>query len=317
MPLNSVVPQQRINIRWMNSALGDSVCFFPILKILVERDLIESILMKGDQFKDILGLIVPPQRIIVAKENCRYKSNYGFVDSFRKYPSSIHTHLVDWASLTLSDCILSHQERTMPLLGKDIPDFYYDYSFLPSDYICLQCGYTSKLKAMPQSTFDEIIQYCIDNKIYVVLLGKEYDIPIDNEDPYKIRPNEFIKELRSSEYVINLINKTTLLDSLKIIQKSKAMVGMDSGLIHLAGLTETPIVAAYTHKSPEYLMPIRHRELGWNVYPIVPDHGVCKFCMTEYFNQFEYDYKNCAKGNTECCDNITADKFIEQIKKII
>lgn len=317
MQSNNLIEQIKINIDWTCSAVGDTVCFLPILKVLCDRGLIESVLFnkKYDFLGDIVKLIVPHNRVITKIDNAKYKSKYRFVNSFTSYPSSIHMHLVDYASIAICDAILPAKDRTYPIIDTSFLDCSI-LNTLPDQYFAIQCGHTSKLKKMPQKAFDDILDFFIKNKIYLVLLGRNYDVDIDSTLSSKIRPDEYIKNI-NSPYIINMIDKTSIVESLIVMSKAKAMLGMDSGLIHLAGLTEVPIIVAYTHKHPEYLMPIRHNELGWNVFPIVPDDGVCRFCMTEYYNQYGYDYTNCAKGNTECCSNITADKFIEQIKKII
>jgi hypothetical protein len=57
----------------------------------------------------------------------------------------------------------------------------------------------------------------------------------------------------------NLMNKTNISDCWHLINKSEAFITMDSGLLHLAGTTEAPIVHLGSHLKPEFRMPYRFR----------------------------------------------------------
>jgi ADP-heptose:LPS heptosyltransferase len=57
----------------------------------------------------------------------------------------------------------------------------------------------------------------------------------------------------------NLMNKTNISDCWHLINKSQAFITMDSGLLHLAGTTDTPIVHLGSHLKPEFRMPYRFR----------------------------------------------------------
>ena len=56
----------------------------------------------------------------------------------------------------------------------------------------------------------------------------------------------------------NLMNKTNISDCWHLINNSLAFVTMDSGLLHLAGTTDAPIVHLGSHLKPEFRMPYRY-----------------------------------------------------------
>ena len=57
---------------------------------------------------------------------------------------------------------------------------------------------------------------------------------------------------------LNLVNKTTLDETWYLIQNSICFVTMDSGLLHLAGTTDTEIIQLGSSINPEFRSPYRH-----------------------------------------------------------
>jgi hypothetical protein len=302
---------QIVDIEIRNSALGDLICFFPIFKILIERGQVNNIYTNLN-WLDFLKKVFPNQRFILRNENemlKQRKSEYILCKTFLQTPNSINIPLIDWASLTLANCILKPEQKNylnLDYIKTDVSKFK-----LPNNYIILTCGYTSELKKLNPIVFKEIKNYLISLGFSIVVLGKEGNI-VDGSRVLKV---DILKEYDLSN-TINLVNKTSILESLRIISKAEFILGVDNGLLHLAGCTNTPIIAAYTHKDPYYLMPYRNNQLGYNVYTITPSEDVCRFCMTNYILQ-NHDYKYCDKGTFECCKSLTFEKFKEQIDKVI
>ncbi|NBO09625.1 MAG: hypothetical protein EBV30_09875, partial [Actinobacteria bacterium] len=56
---------------------------------------------------------------------------------------------------------------------------------------------------------------------------------------------------------INLIDKTTLAEMASIMGKSRVVVGMDSGPLHVAMSTNAPVVMGFTNVSPDLRIPYR------------------------------------------------------------
>jgi hypothetical protein len=61
----------------------------------------------------------------------------------------------------------------------------------------------------------------------------------------------------------NLMNKTSVSDCWWIIQKSACFVTMDSGLLHLAGTTEAPIIHLGSNIKQEFRAPYRKGGQTW------------------------------------------------------
>jgi ADP-heptose:LPS heptosyltransferase len=48
------------------------------------------------------------------------------------------------------------------------------------------------------------------------------------------------------------------------LNSAKCFVGIDSGPFQIAGASNTHVIGLLTHNPPEYIMPIRNGDLGWN-----------------------------------------------------
>ena len=72
---------------------------------------------------------------------------------------------------------------------------------------------------------------------------------------------------------MNLMNKTSISDCWHLINKAMCFVTMDSGLLHLAGTTDTHIIHLGSSIKPEFRMPYRRGRQGVYKYDYV--RGTC------------------------------------------
>lgn len=82
------------------------------------------------------------------------------------------------------------------------------------------------------------------------------------------------------EGVHNLSDQLSLHEIATVIERCRCFVGNDSGLLHVAGTTATPIVGLFTVALPERRMPWRAGVLGWRVTPLLPALD-CVGCLAD------------------------------------
>ena len=99
-------------------------------------------------------------------------------------------------------------------------------------YIVLNPTSTRVTKAIPIDVTKEIISK-LENKL--VLIGKGDTV------------QEYSEALSKENYpnLIDLSNKTTLLEAAKIIKNAKGMISADSGFMHMACALNTPVVVPF------------------------------------------------------------------------
>lgn len=230
------------------------------------------------------------------------------------FHSPMRTHPVDYGFHVLSDRHIDdyNQKNYLKINSSKIKIFKYQ---LPEKYVVMACAATTPAKEMPVATMNQIIDYVISKGYTPVFLGKTVaETGVDN---IQLKAKEF--DINYSKG-INLLNKTTLLDSAGIISNAKVMIGMDGGLIHLAGFTEVPIVVGYTFINPNHNVPIRHGQLGWNCFTVVPEESLaCRFCQTNTNFIYDLDYRDCMlkTDKYKCSKQMLPDQFIKHLDNIL
>jgi ADP-heptose:LPS heptosyltransferase len=115
-------------------------------------------------------------------------------------------------------------------------------------FIAVHLGITGRNRTFPPQFWEPIIRGIVAMGIKVVSLGTMRD--------YAIKGNP---DLRS---------QLSLHQNACLLKRAACFVGNDSGLVHVAGTTDVPIVALYTSAKAEYRLPYRNGELGGGCYPI-------------------------------------------------
>lgn len=109
--------------------------------------------------------------------------------------------------------------------------------------------------------------------------------------------------------VMNLWDKTTVLQAARIMQYSAATVGLDNGLLHLAGCTTCPIVFGYNVVLPDFRRPRRKKGVIVDVF-LSDQELKCAGCL----NTIKGNYAN---TSDECLyksiDNLPHPKCIDML----
>jgi len=227
--------------------------------------------------------------------------------------NNFSSHMVDFAFTMIVNKQVDIQHKNYLSLITNTIDI--DRFVLPDKYVVLTIGYTAPVREMLPSVANGIIAHCKSKNMPVVLLGN-HNTPTGSGH---VIIGKFKEEINYDD-TINLIGKTNLLEAGAIIAKSKGLIGLDNGLVHLAACTEVPIVVAYTSVIKEHRLPIRHNELGWNCYAIEPPESLeCRGCQSNMIHVYNFDFRGCYYEDPipKCVVSITADKYIEHIDKLI
>jgi len=144
------------------------------------------------------------------------------------------------------------------LLDNDISNKIFDVTKISNNTLIIATGAKLKSKQWDKNNFFEIAKLWLQNKGDVLFIGdkkdsEDADIMIGKLEQWKMR-TELMFE---SNNWYNLCNKTTLDESIFLIQKSVAMIANDSGAAHFSSLTNTKIV---TIQAP------RDFKLKWDPY---------------------------------------------------
>jgi ADP-heptose:LPS heptosyltransferase len=121
---------------------------------------------------------------------------------------------------------------------------------------------------------------------------------------------------KMDDNIINLMNQTSISQTWHIINSAAAVITMDSGILHLAGTTATPIVELGSPINPEFRTP--HRKEGKHVYV----RGGCGLhCSSNMKYALEYwptiDYVQPLIGCLEKKETFECHPSVEQVMHAI
>lgn len=301
-----------VNCLLADSGMGDLLCaIMPINYILNNCPWINLLIWVPDYMTSFCKNVLPKSAII-----------RGYTDATKKYDpkkpgittklTSQHTptkcHPIEYAYHMLCDISPTlEQQSYLKINPVDISKFK-----LPEKFIVIQGAYAETVKTMPPETFNKLTDYVIQKGYTPVYLGKT-----ENKTGLKnVKHTAKIDEEYDLTKGINLLNKTDLIESASIIDKAELFIGMDGGLTHLAGFTDTNIISGYTFAKDTTLMPIRDGTLGKNVYSILPNDDLkCKFCQSNLILLYDFEFRSCLYGDYVCVKHMTFEKFKNKIEE--
>jgi ADP-heptose:LPS heptosyltransferase len=214
-----------------------------------------------------------------------------------------HMHLGVFSSIKLADRILDEKYlRYVPLKEVDVSRFGIDFS----NTVIFVSTYRDETRSWHAKSMLETAEYVKSLGLVSVFVGKT-----DMNEGTELKPKTSLPD-NVDAYGVDLRNKTSIEELASICGKAKAVVGMDSGPIHLAGTTSVPIVCAFTSIFPEYRVP--YREKG-EFYPVTADIP-CIGCESDWESHY-WNFEKCYLKTIDCCNLLGSDKFIEQLKKIL
>lgn len=305
-----------VNCLLTDNGMGDLLCSLPAINhILTKSPWINLLIWVPNYMKEFAKHVLPSKAIIrdYTEGQKKYNpNNLAISTKLIGMHTPMRTHPVFYAFHVLCDYHPTIEESSY--LKLDVSKIDLSKFSLPSKYVVMQGAYVEKVKTMPPNTFNQLIDYIKQKGYEVVFLGKT-----ENATGAK---NVVIRAQIKEEYNlglgINLINKTSLIESAAIIEGARAFVGMDGGLMHLAGFTPTPIVCGVTFVNPLQIAPIRDGILGKSFHYITPDKELeCSGCQSNVTLAYDIDFRDCFYDDFKCVDHMTFKKFKTKLDGIL
>ncbi len=302
-----------INVMLLDGGLGDHIGSMTAVKYIVEQyPWITLIVWMPDFLVEYAKNVLPTTQVY------GFSQMRGVYDPTRPtkttawdgITSPMKIHGVDYAFLKLCDenPSIEHKNYCRPdLTVVQIPE-------LPAKYAVFTTGFTAEVREWPAASINETTQWSVSQGITPVFIGQTQT----KTGGRHIIQGTFKADVDFS-IGINLVDKTTLLQAMKIMDGAVAVLGVDNGLLHAAGCTSAPIIGGFTTVDPAIRMPIRESILGHNYYPIVPQVD-CRFCQQKTNFLYGHDYKKCLYSDGRklaCVSQMTSEKFINQLSRII
>lgn len=115
---------------------------------------------------------------------------------------------------------------------------------------------------------------------------------------------------------LDLRDQTSILEAMLVMDKAEVVVGLDNGMLHVAGCTDTPIVFGYTVALPVHRRP---RRPSGNVFDVEPDRKdvPCYGCQSNARYIMKDLQGVCLYAGTEwdkaCITHLTVEKWTNAI----
>ena len=142
------------------------------------------------------------------------------------------------------------------MLGKDEMECYYRPLTeleieVPEKFILIHPVTTWPSRTWAAINWMKLTQELNDLGYSVISIGKDSS----EKGFFNVEKPVFNFEIEKG---LNLMNKTSISDCWNLMQKATAFITMDSGLLHLAGTTDVPIIHLGSSIKPEFRMPYRY-----------------------------------------------------------
>lgn len=306
-----------INVLICDGGAGDHLCYLVVADWMIKNiPWITPLIWVPDYLYDFAKNVLPKEAKVYDFTHAQkyYNPAIGTVTTqWNNRHTPMRMHPIDYAAHIMPDVQLEMHEKNYLKFnpeGTDITRFN-----LPKKFIVLSVGVTTKTKELPATVITEIVDYIIECGYTPVFLGKENSaVGVDGA---------MIKATMAQiDYSkgIDLRNQTSLCESAAIIGKAKMIIGMEGGLMHLAGFTDTPLVISYTFVDPKRMLPIRNNEQGYKCFVVQPDESLeCRFCQTRTPLLFDHNFTECFYGPNDytCIKQLTFDKWRKQIDNVL
>lgn len=311
-------PQLWVNVLFDDGGAGDCVARLPAVKYIYDNHPhVKVSLWVPDFFYDYAknALRHTKSRILISKWSDGPKHFVsGFpAKSFRNSTvNNLGLHMTEHAFYTICGTTPT-DKNAYNYLSLDLSDTDISRFNLPQNYVVVSTGFTAEVRQFLPQYINEITQYLLSRNVTPVFLGKR-------ETPSGLShviEGNFNTEI---DYTcgIDLIDKTTLFEATKVLANAKAVIGLDNGILHLAGATDVPIIGGYTTVNPEHRMPYRNGELGYKYHPVVPPTSLaCRFCQSNWQFTFAHNFTSCYYKTTDCVKQLTSNLYIQELDKIL
>lgn len=318
---------ENINVLFKETGLGDCISQLPVVKYILDKyDHVSLHMWVPDYIEELARHLLPKVDNLVikpfSKAEKEYNDKYATIKTIAEMgaPNGLRMHLTEVAFSNLLQIGVENKYKNYLKIKPeqiDVSNFK-----LPEKYVVIATGRTSPVREFLPEFINELIEH-VNSKGYTpVFLGRE-DSPtgLILGDCHAIKNNcihgKFDKVKIHYDRGINLINKTTLLESLKIINGAKTIMGVDCGLLHLAACTDIPIVGGFTTVDPKTRLPYRNNKLGWNFYSVVPNESLtCRFCQTNMLFVYDHNFVKCFYKDAKCIDLMKPKIFIQALELI-
>ncbi len=310
--------KESLNCLLVNGGIGDTLCYLVAVDYVIKTcPWVNLLVFLPDHMVQFAQNVLPKGTSVrgFSKSKKYINNRPGISSTWDDRFTPMRMNPTDFGFHSLADTHI-YDDNQKSYLKLDLTKINISKFKLPEKYVAVQAYATETVKRLDGKIINQISDYVLSKGYTPVFVGTKE--ALTGIKDIKMTAKESVGVDYSKG--IDLTNKTSLTELGKVIGLSKAFIGMDGGIMHVAAHTDTPIIAGFTLASPEILSPIRDGIKGKNFYSVVPDIG-CRFCQHKAIMVLEHDFRDCLipkqEEKYECVKQLTFNKFKTEIDKVI
>lgn len=314
------LPKQELYVTFDNGGYGDHIASLPAIKYILDKHPQVDLTLWVPSFVKILARkSLPESKNLAIRTFDEVKQFAKENVPVKKFAGNPYTNLGSHMTEHAFDIIVNSRPDNpndynyLPINTKGV---YLNKFNLPDKYIILPTGFTASVREFRPTVVNNLIDYILGKGYTPVFLGKSSSV--EKSDTTKAILGQFSQEINYDKG-INLIDKTDMLETVKIIKGAKTIVGLDNGLIHLACTTDLPVVCGFSSVKSGHRAPYRHGIKGWNFYPVElsREELACTGCQSNMTCTFLKDFRFCFYEDYKCLELLTSDRYAKELEKIL
>jgi ADP-heptose:LPS heptosyltransferase len=309
------VNEQKFSLVFNAGGIGDYIHWVPAVRWAIEQNpQINGYVLTPPYFAELARHWIRDPRFTIHEytenevtANKYVKKTVAIIPDGRQYHNACGYHLTDvgFAYFNQGALDVPDSARVLPVIrGDEVSVAHFG---LPEDYAVITVMATAENRRLPADSVNRLVAEVQERGLIPVFLGKS-----NLAEGYSALPSDGI----FTEGVIDLRNKTTLLEAACIMARSRFTLGLDNGLLHLASCSKTPVVFLFTNIDPRLRVP--RRQPGSVTVTVTPPESLtCRFCGTRMRYLPGHSFDTCLYKTNDCTKSFDLDQITEIISKII
>lgn len=328
-------PKVDLSVVSSHGGLGDMIARLPAFRYVHKNyKHVSQTVYYQDYFVDLARYLLPEDERLKYKKlsECPFMLKKPYINFDPDRLTTLQLHLTTHAFLIMLDQVppdarSASYPKAEFYVGAGLNYILKDAGLAEAPFVVVTTGYTAASRAWPAAHVNTLGRKLREQGLIPVLLGAAEPLVTGNAgDDIKTKYDDGIK----AEIFVDLRGKTTLIEALGVMQRAKAVVGVDNGLLHLAHCTDTPVVYGLTTLKSEHRIPFRidadiynkTANISWRDDEWYEKHGLtevlessvpCGGCQSKGF-AVNHDWRTCLFDDYACTLTLTADRFIEKLK---
>jgi hypothetical protein len=320
----TVRTEDHVNFLMTHAALGDLITSLPALiyaRKINSLDLGFTLWVPEHQMELVEHLVGGPGMQIKPLHTFSRKTHVRSEAG----PAVVNCGLKNTVTRNKMDMVTFGFVVQLDTIPRDLRDMNYPHwapvgpKTIDGDYVVISSGATSDNKIFHPVVMTQVVTGLRARGYKVVIVGKSTThvkaasetVVLNVRDTFELMPQG------AQDLCIDMRDKTTIMEARDIIAHAAAIIGVDGGMLHLAGTTDTPIVYGITSVDPDDRGITRHDEYNWKVRHVWPKELECAGCQSHWVLVFTQDFRECAYEDNKCVEEIKAADMLDALDDLL